>query len=153
MNGYPINISGLGGKKYGDKELNCLYLGSGGGSGFTRYNKSVDGGNGGGAVILKSKILINEGVIESNGTDGDGDVRDPSSSGGGGGSGGSILISCMKLINRGSILAKGGKGGGIERQKGGDGGDGRIRINHVVIQKGHISPEPFLHNQPLVSSN
>jgi len=112
--------NGYSGFIYGSKTKPTSF-GSGGGRDIS--NEYSVGGNGGGAVIINSKIIENNGAIQANGG---------LSYNGGGGSGGSIFLSVDTLYGKGGISANGGFGfyGG--------GGGGRIAIH------GGLSPEFFL---------
>ncbi|KAJ5076979.1 bonus isoform c-related [Anaeramoeba ignava] len=144
-----------GGESYGDERITELYMGSGGGSGHPYSNGQTKGkgGNGGGALLLQSRRIVNDGEIISNGEDGEDGVPSTYGSGGGGGSGGSILFICNLLINNGTVSALGGKKGiahpsysqGIN-SSGGKGGDGRIAVKGRA--KGNTtSPTWFIYKK------
>lgn len=73
---------------------------------------------GGGALLLRTRLVINEGTIEVNGAIGSTYI--------GGGSGGSIHISTQELEGSGTIEVVGGNGGSYA----GGGGGGRIWISY-----------------------
>lgn len=78
------------------------------------------GGNGGGAILITSDYLLNDGYITANGGNG------ATSTGAGGGSGGSVLLKVRReLKGSGVISANGGVGDG----GGGCGAGGRIAIH------------------------
>eukprot|EP00490_Sorites_sp_Unknown_P000994 CAMPEP_0114691082 /NCGR_PEP_ID=MMETSP0191-20121206/66412_1 /TAXON_ID=126664 /ORGANISM="Sorites sp." /LENGTH=301 /DNA_ID=CAMNT_0001981789 /DNA_START=40 /DNA_END=942 /DNA_ORIENTATION=+ len=159
-NAYPntyrgYHVGGKGGIQYGNKELNPIYLGSGGGSGHPYFYIVADktthnGGNGGGIIILNANIvnIKKNGKILSNGENG----RNESGvfmSAGGAGSGGSIYITAKTLHNDGIISAIGGIGGKKGKENGsmgicsngGNGGNGRIRIDYnIMTNNGKIDP-------------
>ncbi|KAJ5071533.1 bonus isoform c-related [Anaeramoeba ignava] len=140
-----------GGDTYGDEQISTLYRGSGGGSGHPYSNGQTKGkgGNGGGALLIRARMVINDGEILCDGEKGEDGISGTYGSGGGGGSGGSILI-FANLINNGKISALGGKGGvntnpGYQGicSNGGDGGDGRIALKGIL--KGNpTTPNAFL---------
>ena len=119
--GYGTKGKGKGGGKvYGRKELNTLYLGSPSPHGWS---------SGGGIIEVISNEIINEGTISANGWLG--------------GSGGSIKIKCKIFTNKGSIQAKGGKGDKYI------GGDGRIAIYcEEFLNEGSVEPPPFINKTP-----
>eukprot|EP01084_Bolivina_argentea_P044591 82042_1 len=124
--GYGKN-PGKGGYSYGHDKDDILYLGSGGGGGTV--SGTIGGAGGGGIKITTKNIIIEQdGIIESNGSDGSyGKGRR-----GGGGSGGSIFITTKTIKNCGNITAIGGDGQN-EWHYGrtitcGKGGNGRIKI-------------------------
>jgi len=120
----------IGGKAYGNYQLQPLIGGSGGGDsgGAGNYLRGIAGGGGGGALLLAftgtvnvtGKILANGGSSGSSGY-GSNDMR---STGGGGGSGGAIRIMATALKGNGQITANGGSGWNLS----GNGGTGRIRL-------------------------
>jgi hypothetical protein len=114
-NGASGSISNnLGGEANGAQNSLSGY-GSAGGS----YLPYSSGGNGGGAIQISTKgILQVDGTISANGGNGSG-------VGGGGGSGGNISLNVGTLIGSGSISANGGSGAG---SIGGGGGGGRILL-------------------------
>ncbi|ETO29906.1 hypothetical protein RFI_07216 [Reticulomyxa filosa] len=123
-------IGSGGGATYGDKTLEKLDFGSGGGSYTQRNGYIASGGAGGGILdITVTDQMLNLGEIQANGANG---KKHSPNVGGGGGSGGSIRI---KLTNNtfkhklGKISCEGGKGGG---KWSGDGGQGRIAIYGVT---------------------
>eukprot|EP01084_Bolivina_argentea_P188827 324931_1 len=131
--GYGSNGGGKnGGKPYGDKLLNILHLGSGGGC----NRSSHVAGKGGGAIYLETNKLVNNGSIIANG--GSGNCC-------GSGSGGSIHIITNKFImgNEAKIEAIGGHTYNSKA------GVGRIRIemkdnqisNKILKQ---INPKPYV---------
>jgi hypothetical protein len=116
---------GIGGimtnRPYGSIE-NPRHLGSGGGA---MYYKT--GGNGGGRVTIYANSIINDGVIQANGTGG---MPWDSS---GGGSGGSILIKVESISGSGFIQCNGGGGYIVGSRIIGSGGGGRIAIYYKII--------------------
>jgi hypothetical protein len=120
----------VGGRSYGNPQLQPLIGGSGGGGsrGATNYVRGVAGGGGGGALLLAAsgtvnltgKVLANGGKSGLNGAS----VAGSNTSGGGGGSGGAIRILASMLRGNGQITANRGAGG----YSAGDGGVGRIRL-------------------------
>ena len=143
----PVNYpAGLGGAAYGDEEITVLYGGSGGGAAF--YNRTIcinwsPGGDGGGAVMIKSGSSISVGAtgqINVNGGAGTnagswssrGSCPGGSRGASGAGAGGSIKLIATNIVfasgdNRAS--AEGGIGG--SSGAGGHGGGGRIRLEAV----------------------
>ncbi len=132
--------AGRGGRPYGSRYGSKNFLGSGGGAGGCGALADIpntksgpggrggEGGDGGGAVTLKARDVIIEGVIDADGEEGgagedgrmpvesfDEDRWDPvkgtAGGGGGGGSGGGIKIIGKKVDIPGSLTAKGGEGG------------------------------------------
>ena len=152
--GTPVQCgtSGTGGLTYGDADLSSeLLFGSGGGSGHPySFGSGGAGGDGGGIIDIRSKVVINNGMILANG--GRGQNGGYYSGGGGGGSGGSIRLEGEQLTNNGIIQAIGGSGGlratgsgseGTQLVKGGDGGKGRIRLAFVTLHyEGPVDPNP-----------
>mmetsp|Transcript_33483 Transcript_33483/g.53627 ORF Transcript_33483/g.53627 Transcript_33483/m.53627 type:complete len:348 (-) Transcript_33483:47-1090(-) len=114
------------GFSYGDEFLTVLYLGSGGGGGYS--NGVVDndcGGDGGGALDIQCMGEIRmekSSVISANGGN---------SVYGGGGSGGSIKITCRSIVMSGQGDAKASifALGGHDKDKYNSAGRGRIRIS------------------------
>jgi hypothetical protein len=148
-NAKPVSYAG---QTYGDKYLNVLYRGSGGGAGIyyaSNQFQSSAGGNGGGALkIVGSEVEIS-GTVLCNGGNG---VMDS-----GGGSGGSVYIIGRDINIKGSITAKGGNGGGntnvpaapsVNVPAGGAGGDGRIRIDYVNFEGNIPNPIPYMYQIP-----
>ena len=97
-------------------------LGSGAGASYYR-----DGGDGGGAVILKaSETAVIDGEIYANGTGGTG-ANGCCDEGSGGGSGGSILVDAKTINGTGHVEARGGSGyNATANNDGGPGAGGRI---------------------------
>jgi hypothetical protein len=115
------------------KERTLLHLGSGGGAGFLYNGGNAyggGGGRGGGSVIIACRVLVVDGEIDCDGTQGyPGKGR--YASGGGGGSGGGVAIHCISLKLNGSIHAEGGAGG--------SGGDSAGKLG-VLSEGGSGSP-------------
>ena len=116
---------GYGGCGGGSTNESCVVYGSlykateFGSGGGTSQQPDGNHGTAGGIIDVKATYLVLDGVISSNGQDGD-------SSSTGGGSGGSVDISVTeKISGRGQIKAKGGDGVG---QITGAGGGGRISL-------------------------
>ncbi|MHC1732869.1 MAG: Ig-like domain-containing protein [Bacteroidales bacterium] len=113
-------------------------LGSAGGAGY-RYSTFIRGGDGGGAIHIKTTgQLILNGVISANGKPGWTYIRDYYySEGGGSGSGGSIWLESSQIQGSGTVRANGGNidtpnwtfGGG-----GSGGSGGRIAITGNTSQ-------------------
>ncbi|KAJ5078390.1 bonus isoform c-related [Anaeramoeba ignava] len=151
-----VHPGAKGGETYGDEKITELYMGSGGGSGHPYSNGQTKGkgGNGGGALLLQARLVLNEGEIICDGEKGEDSVPNTYGSGGGGGSGGSILFITKLLINNGSISAKGGEKGianyssspGIN-SSGGKGGDGRIAIKGLRTKGAPSVPNWFLYKK------
>ena len=127
------------GNTYGINSLATLFLGSGGGGGADTYGQN--GGNGGGAVVIYTRTLTNNGTIRCDGAQGTGS----SSSGwdgGGSGSGGSVLIRGNSLT-LGTLTASGGArspgntGGGASA--GGYGGGGRVAVYYKTSISGTVT--------------
>jgi hypothetical protein len=143
--------SGVGGGIYGDAELASLQRGSGGGAGFPwKIGSGGAGGDGGGAIWIAARRVVNDGQIVCDGGRGvDGGFY---SGGGGGGSGGSVYITGIHLENNGFIYARGGAGGiratssgssGDPDVHGGHGGNGRIRLEFLTtVTSGIVVPRP-----------
>eukprot|EP01084_Bolivina_argentea_P022695 42194_1 len=104
-----------GGPTYGDSSLKKLYLGSGGGRTATDDPYAGQGGNGGGALMIKCVSFINEGEICADG-------QKHQEGYGGSGSGGSIFVSYYKMLRGGMLRVRGGR-----RDESGSGA-GRVRI-------------------------
>lgn len=110
--------------------------GSGDGYGYMFLPGGKGGRGGGGLVILCNRLIMNKGVIDASGEDGN-PAESPNGGGGGGGGSGGIIIICNSIEGSGFIKARGGSGGsgkGIG-MPGGGGGDGWI-----VIMTNKISP-------------
>lgn len=86
-----------------------VQLGSGGGAG--NGSTAMDGGAGGGVVIINAEELELNGVITADGNTG------PTTTSGGGGSGGSVLLEVGTFSGAGSLTANGGTSG-----------NGRVRV-------------------------
>lgn len=102
--------AGTGGMIYGMQSADPLLGGSSGGDG----GRSVQGGEGGGALQISSAISISissTGQIKSGGGGGDGGGGGVGG-GGGGGSGGEILLEAPSIAIAGRLVANGGGGGG-----------------------------------------
>ena len=135
----------VGGKSYGNYQLQPLIGGSGGGgSGGARYYvRGIAGGGGGGALLLAvtgtvnvtGKILANGGGSGNNGViSGYGSNKDSVSESAGGGSGGAIRIMASALKGNGQITANGGSSSAS-----GNGGAGRIRFE---VESNFLSTAP-----------
>jgi len=125
-------VGGGGGGGYG--ALGGSGATAGGGSGGDT-GATVNGGKGGGKIILIADENITiTGTVAANGGVGQGETYH--TGGGGGGSGGGILIDGNRVFISGSIHAKGGKGGRAYHQllgggpcgSGGGGSGGRIKV-------------------------
>ena len=93
-------------------------LGSGGGA-----HNDVDGGDGGGRVLIVADTIANDGVIRANG-----DLA--SASRAGMGSGGTVNLTVRRLEGAGSIAANGGTKNGADNV---GGGGGRIAIRYSEV--------------------
>lgn len=83
------------------------------------------GGHGGGALNLKTRHAVVDGIVSVNG-------QEKAQTGtAGGGSGGSIYFSCEDLSGLGTFLANGGKGS----PGGGGGAGGRIAVYYNEVHK------------------
>jgi len=92
--------------------------GGGGGTG------TFSGGDGGGSfTVLADGDLMNQGMVQADGTGG-------STGGGGGGGGVVVLASRQTVTNAGSVMARGGNGGpsGSAYAPGGGGGGGIVHL-------------------------
>ncbi len=86
-----------------------------------------NGGNGGGLATISAAVVLLNGSIQANGTQGGACAY---GGGAGGGSGGGVRIACGKLTGPGSIYARGGNG---VNQSPTAGGGGRIAIFYADI--------------------
>ncbi len=146
-NNGTASCAGEGGLAYGAANLARATLGSGGGSGGNDDVISDDppgarGGFGGGFVGVSVNTLVGGGLIEADGTEGDGDTGGvcsatsttscwDESGAGGGGAGGSVYV--YRLVNNfgGGIYANGGDGGDGADLTAGEGGNGAL--GYVVL--------------------
>ena len=111
------------------------------GSGLTAY-PGKDGT--GGLLIIHASQIINNGIIQANGSDGGSATTTGEyihTTGGGGSGGGSVNLFFTQLIEEGIIEAKGGSGGVGSSSSGGPGGDGsvvltKLDINNHLIKDG-----------------
>lgn len=129
-----------GGTSYGS--LNDLsYLGSGGGFADSSLQS---GGHGGGFISISSSSLSLHfnGLISSNGEDGESSGDDSAPNGGGGGSGGSIIINSDQFFVFGGEIHANGGNGGIARnggRNGGAGSGGRIHVDTINYPVVYVS--------------
>lgn len=86
--------------------------------------------NGGGAVRLQVRRVINNGSINATGTGG------AYGWGGGGGSGGSIYITCDTIEGTGSVSANGG--GNTSTSSKGAGGGGRVSVVYDPVKQAEV---------------
>lgn len=111
-------------------------------SGNSGQGKNGENGTGG-LLILYATKLINNGVMQSNGTNGGDALGGWDGSGGGGSGGGSINIFYVSMEGQGNIEALGGKGGNstasARARVGGAGGNG----TYTLLQVPKISYESF----------
>jgi hypothetical protein len=139
-NNGTVSCSGEGGTAYGDATLARASLGSGGGSGGTDDVIADDppggrGGYGGGFVGVSVSTLAGGGLIEADGSEGEGDTGGAcnassttscwdESGAGGGGAGGSVYV--YRLVNNfnGGAYANGADGGDGADATAGEGGNG-----------------------------
>ncbi len=127
--GSSTNGGGLGGIVSGSADLTNSMLGSGGGSGKSDDSTAGQGGNGGAWIFITSTNFVNNGIVTSNGNNGDAPTN--SQGNGGGGSGGSILIKAQTATLGTTITASGGLGGvNSIGSSGGNGGNGRINVDY-----------------------
>ena len=94
---------------------NRIYLGGGGGVGHANNNENLDGGDGGGIVLIKTtQIIGNSFTIRANGTMTPSTYADPLSSGGdggsGGGGGGVVILNTSSFSGNLNVEAMGGRG-------------------------------------------
>ncbi|HRS54204.1 MAG TPA: hypothetical protein P5250_05820, partial [Bacteroidales bacterium] len=116
---------GLGGRPL-NYTTSKIFLGGGGGAGDENENYGGSGGNGGGLIYLFIQGNISgNGVILSNGSNGEDAIGPQPITGatgtdgaGGGGAGGTIIINSLGNISGISIYANGGKGGNQIIKKG-----------------------------------
>jgi hypothetical protein len=146
-NNGTASCSGEGGLAYGEAALARATFGSGGGSGGMD-DGTIDnppggrGGYGGGFVGVSVNTLAGGGLIEADGSEGQGDVSATCngssiidcwdfSGPGGGGAGGSVYV--YRLVNNfsGGAFANGGDGGDGADATAGDGGNGAL--GYVVL--------------------
>ena len=88
----------------------------------------------GGLLIIYASQIINNGIIQANGSDGGSATKTGSkihTTGGGGSGGGSVNLFFTQLIKEGIIEAKGGSGGVGKSANGGSGGNGSITITII----------------------
>jgi len=134
---------GLGGLALGAQGYtvanNRIFLGGGGGVGHANNNENLDGGNGGGIVLIKcSQMIGNSFSVKANGTMTLSTYPDPLSSGGdgasGGGGGGVVILNTSSFSGNISLEAKGGRGNNSSSPvnqclgPGGGGGGGAVWI-------------------------
>ena len=125
-----------GGRTYGESV--APQLGSGGGAAPQSHHepRSLAGGDGGGLLVLRADDLVVDGVLSSDGEEGESGEFDA----GGGGSGGGLVIEVGRIELRGQISARGGRGGRASNV-GGSGGGGRIELTWSV---GELAPGEIL---------
>jgi hypothetical protein len=131
--------------------LTTLLPGGGGGAGGgedTGCSPSGDAlpggsaGDGGGVIVISANLIVDDGTISADGTDGAQRPLDPSDpdpgdslcgGGGGGGAGGSVFLSAVSDVNLagGAVSASGGNGGdGVQfGGTGGAGGGGSVLLS------------------------
>jgi hypothetical protein len=130
-----------------------IYLGGGGGAGHQNNNVGTPGGNGGGIVYIKSKVLITDihritangtkpykAGLYNGGTDAGGD------GGGGGGAGGSIILNVTSTIGNLLIDAKGGAGSSTSADSGACAGPGGGGGGGLVWLRTSSTPANFYIN-------
>ena len=134
-----------GGQPYGSG-TDVEYLGSGGGS-DAQYGVILDGGDGGGLVVLTvNDTLTVDGAIRADGQNGSGSAQCAAA----GGSGGGIAIEAWTWAGSGTVAALGGDGAYSGGQVySGAGGGGRISVRYfektftgTVSAAGGTSPGP-----------
>ncbi len=128
------SISGTAGAVIGDSNLSQLNFGGGAGGCLAQSGSPLDGGDGGGIVLVRATTLSVTGSIQSDGQDGiicpGGDPSNRS-----GGAGGAIyLVSDALTLNSTTVLAEGGS----EHCNGNNGcanygGEGRIRMEYTTL--------------------
>ncbi|MDQ6763121.1 MAG: PKD domain-containing protein, partial [Bacteroidota bacterium] len=120
--GSTTDNRGIGGKNLlYINASNKIFLGGGGGSGQTdnKGGSDMNGANGGGIVIIKSPVIVNNGsfVINASGADVPNCTLVPTitchDGNGGGGGGGVVLIEANNIISSTNINISGGKGGDL----------------------------------------
>ena len=117
------SISDAGGSTYGSANSPTA-LGSGGGANAGLYYR---GGPGGGAIrLVAASMVVVDGALSANGSDG----TYSGGADGGGGSGGSIWIASGTLTGSGTISANGGIG--FRESYVGAGGGGRIDVSDTI---------------------
>jgi len=130
----PTNNGGLGGNALTYNLFNKLFLGGGGGSGHGNGNQAVEGGAGGGIVIIRANTLIGNGhTISANGESPASGSQD---GGSGGGAGGSIVLDIQQAAAGLTLSVEGGDGGDNSNPStcigvGGGGGGGLIAFTSV----------------------
>lgn len=130
-----LSYNGSGGGTYGAASLSTVYLGSGGGGGYS----GGGGANGGGAIILNAGNLNAQGGIQASGGS--------SGNGGSSGSGGSILLNvAVGILGTNNLNASGGYGTYTIYGYGGNGGDGRIAVNYAENFSGVTTPTAYTFN-------
>jgi len=137
------SVGGTAGATYGVADLARVFVGSGGGGGGDDYRdpswEGLDGGSGGGIVLIFAGSVSVTGSVSARGVDGfcqNGTLCLPGGGfdggGGGGGAGGSVLIrAATATLGGGLVRAGGGLGGVIDTTPtgGGLGGNGRVAGN------------------------
>ncbi|MCB0216520.1 MAG: VWA domain-containing protein [Chloroflexi bacterium] len=125
-----------GGATYGESV--APQLGSGGGAAPQSHHeaRSLAGGDGGGLLVLRAEELVVDGLLSSDGEEGESGEFDA----GGGGSGGGLLVEVGRIALRGQISARGGRGGRASNV-GGSGGGGRIELTWSA---GDLAPGEIL---------
>jgi Domain of unknown function (DUF2341) len=104
--------------------------GTGAGSGYRGYS-----GTGGGGLIVVSKTLDNNLLINADGTNGNNAPGNQNAGGSGGGSGGEIIVVTNDYNNvGGTIRAKGGTGGNGTGEAGSAGGGGGGGIVYILYK-------------------
>lgn len=129
-----------GGVAYGTTGGMTIEPGSGGGGSDATLPFGAVGGNGGAGIYLKAfDLLLDNGLIDANGNDGDmGQALRAS----GGGSGGGVLIEGERVFISNIVInttgGDGGSGSGSD-DGGGGGGGGRIKLNYYNTATSSIS--------------
>ncbi|HMP21964.1 MAG TPA: PKD domain-containing protein [Ferruginibacter sp.] len=115
----PFDNRGLGGLELNYTAKNKLFMGGGGGSGHTDNQNGVDmnGGNGGGIVLISAATVLPNGYsILARGSGAlncNNNLNNCHDGNGGGGAGGSIVIDCQDVPATLRTDASGGKGGDL----------------------------------------
>ncbi len=138
-----------GGSSYGTTSEDDFDIGSGGGS----YLDSPNGGDGGGTLYLRARIIEMHGDISMNGENGEGSI----SKGAGGGSGGMIFLQGDLVNISDSLLEVKGGGGGSNTithpdtsgcdVAGGGAGGGRIKTFYTTAINNSASGYSILGGQ------
>lgn len=129
------------GSAAGSADLTTMVFGGAGGSGTGDGDKHLGGkgGDGGGIIVIFSRVVTGTGYIQADGENGaNGQSGGGGTGGGGGGAGGSILIKgqTLDMSSFSGITANAGQGGLEGEPSGGGGGGGsygRIRREGCTI--------------------